>query len=348
MSGLRNTVLVGDAREKLPRMTAASVDCVITSPPYFRLRDYDAAGQIGLEPTVDEWVQALRGVMREVARILKPTGSVWLNLGDSYSRHLRDGASPKSLLFGPERIALALIEDGWAIRSKVVWAKSNPMPTSVRDRLSCTWEVLYLAVRSRTYHFDLDAIRIPHRSRLARPSAAAERRARSNNGAPAWAGPLAGNNRGIDGLKARGMVGHLLGKNPGDVWTLATSNYRGEHHAGFPHDLIRRPLLASCPERVCTICGVPWDRDRVRSLGRLAVLGALRPQCDCAASWQPGLVLDPFMGAGTVALAAEAHSRDWLGIELNPEFARLAEQRIHDARARRADSDPGTETPMAA
>lgn len=140
MSGLRGKVLVGDVREMLPAIPDSSVDCVITSPPYFRLRNYDATGQIGLEPTIDDWVKALRGILAEVARVLKPTGSLWLNLGDSYSRQPRDGADTKSLLLGPERVALAMIEDGWVIRSKVIWAKSNPMPTSVRDRLSCTWE----------------------------------------------------------------------------------------------------------------------------------------------------------------------------------------------------------------
>ena len=158
------TVLIGDVRERLTGLPAASVDCVITSPPYFRLRDYGMSGQIGLEETVDGWVDELRLTFRGLARVLKPTGSVWLNLGDSYSRHPRSGAPAKSLLLGPERLALALLADGWTVRNKVVWAKTNTMPTSVRDRLSCQWEVLYLLTRSRHYFFDLDAIRVPHRS----------------------------------------------------------------------------------------------------------------------------------------------------------------------------------------
>ncbi len=336
MRSLRNQLIVGDVRDRLPTMPAASVDCVITSPPYFRLRNYGQPDQIGLEPNVNAWVDELRVVMQGVARVLKPTGSLWLNLGDTYSHHVRDGAWPKSLLFAPELLALAMIEDGWVIRNKVVWAKTNPMPTSVRDRLSCSYEVLYLAVRSQRYFFDLDAIREQHRSSLRGASAAEARRA-ADGRRPKWAGPLAGSNVGLHAMKARGLVGHPLGKNPGDVWTLATSTDRGVHHAMFPIDLIRRPLLASCPERVCAACGIPWERARARAIGRLAVLGELEARCRCAAPTKPGLVLDPFMGAGTVAIAAEANRRDWLGMELNPTFARLAQKRIERARAQRSD-----------
>ena len=159
-----NRVLVGDVRERLREVPDASVDCVITSPPYYLMRDYGAAGQLGVESTVEEWAHALRGVLGELSRVLKPTGSVWLNLGDTYSRHPSSGAERKGLLLGPERLALMLLDDGWIIRNKIVWAKTNPLPSSVSDRLSPTWEVLYFLVRSQRYFFDLDAIRVPHRS----------------------------------------------------------------------------------------------------------------------------------------------------------------------------------------
>jgi DNA modification methylase len=335
--------MVGDVRQLLPTLPDASVDCVITSPPYWALRNYHVENQIGVEPTVDGWVNELRAVLREIARVLKPAGSLWLNLGDAYSHHDRAGAPPKSLLLGPERVALAMIEDGWTMRNKVVWAKTNAMPISVRDRLSCTHEVLYFATRSRKYFFDLDVIRIPHRSHLKRGSEAAARRAAIAK-RPEWAGPLAGSNVGLDGLKAIGLTGHPLGKNPGDVWPYATSNFRGAHHATFPIDRITRPLLSSCPEKVCATCGVPWERERARRLGGLAVLGELQARCACGADTKPGLVLDPFIGAGTVAVAAERHGRDWLGIELNAEFARAARERIDVERAKRA----AEEMPMAA
>jgi DNA modification methylase len=336
MRAVRNRLLVGDARQLLRTLPDASIDCIVTSPPFFRLRDYSVDGQIGLEASADAWVAELRAISLELARVLAPHGGLWLNLGDAYARHLRDGAPPKSLLLAPERLALALVEDGWRIRSKVIWAKTNAMPTSVRDRLACTWEVIYFAVRSHHYFFDLDAIRIPHRSTMQRASAAAARRAERARSRPGWAGPLAGTNRGLDRLKARGRVGHPLGKNPGDVWTHATSNHRGAHHAMFPPDLIRRPILAGCPERVCKACRQPWQRNPARTLGHLAVRGELQPVCRCAATSRPGVVLDPFIGAGTTAIVAEEHNRDWIGIELNPEFARLAVERIGQARENRA------------
>jgi hypothetical protein len=329
---LHNRVIVGDVRRVLPRLPTASIDCVITSPPYWNLRDYQAQEQIGLETSVTGWVGELRAVLHEVARVLTPTGGLWINLADSYSRDYRHGAAPKSLVLAPERLALALLDDGWTIRNKVVWAKTNPMPTSVRDRLSCTWEVMYFAVRSRRYYFDLDAIRVPHRSTRSRASAAAARRA-ANSRKPAWSGPLAGSNSGLDRLKARGVVGHPLGKNPGDVWQLATSRGPGKHHATFLPDFARRPLLASCPERVCVQCTTAWRRQPVqRRLGHLTVVGNLVPDCTCAAPWRPGRVLDPFIGSGTTGLVAEAHGRDWLGIELNSKFVAMAEARIAAAR----------------
>jgi site-specific DNA-methyltransferase (adenine-specific) len=325
------TVLTGDVRRRLAELPTASVDAVITSPPYFNLRDYGVDGQLGLETTVDEWVDNLRQVMVEVARVLKPIGSVWLNLGDSYSRHPRFGAPPKSLLLGPERLALALIEDGWTIRNKVIWAKTRTMPSSVRDRLSCTWEVVYLLTRSRRYHLDLDAIRVPHRSVESRPTKGSTYPPLSA-APPRWAGPLAGNNSGLARLKAAGLTGHPLGGNPGDVWSLPSANFRGRHFATFPKGLVERPLLASVPERVCSRCGQPWERDPARTVGHLAVRGELHPTCRCWKGWRPGVVLDPFFGAGTVGLVAEKHGRDRVGIELNPDFVALANERIATAR----------------
>jgi DNA modification methylase len=332
----RNTILVGDVRDRLATLPAQSIDTVITSPPYVQLRNYEVDGQIGLEPTADEWVESMREVGSELARVIKPTGSWWLNLGDSFSRSEKMGAPPKGLLLAPERLALALAEDGWIIRNKVVWAKPNPMPNSVKDRLACTWEVVYFMVRTPKYAFDLDAIRIPHRSARA-TSARSPQIESTDDKAPSvrphWAGPLAGSNSGLAKLKAKGLAGHPLGKNPGDVWTIATSGFRGEHFATFPTDLVERPLLATCPERVCTRCGQPWMRSPPSTLGRLAVRGDIAPTCRCEAPSTPGVVLDCFFGAGTVGLVAERHGRDWLGIELNPKFAALATRRIAADRA---------------
>lgn len=327
-----NKVLVGDAVKRLRQLPDASVDTVVTSPPYFLLRDYGVAGQIGLEHSVDGWVGHLAAVLAEVQRVLKPHGSVWLNLGDTYARQPGQGAPAKSLVLGPEKLLLALSETGWVVRNKVVWAKPNPLPASVRDRLNTTWEPLFLLTRHKDYFFDLDAIRVPARSTLTGPTVAgpATKYGVRAKGRPAWSGPLAGNNSGLEKMKARGLASHPLGKNPGDVWTIPTAAYRGAHFATFPEALVERPLKATCPERVCRSCGTAWRRAPIeRHLGSLAVLGTLRKSCGCDdQTWQPGLVLDPFIGAGTVAVVAERLNRRWLGIELNPEFARQARRRI--------------------
>jgi site-specific DNA-methyltransferase (adenine-specific) len=330
MIGL-NRIIVGDARRELRKLPASSIDCVVTSPPYFRLRNYQHPGQIGLEEHVGLWVNELRALLFEIKRVLVPTGTLWLNLGDSYSRG-REGAPRKSLLLGPERLALALLEDGWIVRNKIVWAKPNPMPNPARDRLSVTYEFVYLAAKQPQHFFDLDAIRIPHTSR----------RAPQRSTKPVWSVPEAWRtqdaaNEGLDRLKAAGLAGHPLGKNPGDVWSIGTGSFRGAHFAVFPLPLLERPIRAGCPERRCRRCRLPWKRPTLRTLGHLAVRGELAPTCDCTSAWEPGVVLDPFIGSGTTAIAAESEGRNWLGIEINPQFARLAEKRIAAERARRGD-----------
>lgn len=301
----RNTILGGDATERLRQLPMASVDCVITSPPYYQLRDYGMPGQIGLESTVSEWVTNMRTVLAQVARVLKTTGALWLNLGDSFSRHPRYGGLPKGMFLAPERLALALTQDGWLIRNKVVWAKTNPMPSSVTDRLTLTYEIVYFLVRSPQYFFDLDAIREPHRSK--------PQPRRAITGPPSrrdWAGPLAVTRHGL--RQAVGPAGHHpAGKNPGDVWALATGGYRG-HSSPFPEELVRRPLLATCPQAVCTACGRSWQRQAShrRHINAYQRLGPL-VTCGCNAPTMPGVVLDPFFGTGTVGVVAQCHGRDW-------------------------------------
>jgi site-specific DNA-methyltransferase (adenine-specific) len=330
MTALGRQIIVGDARQELHRLPDASVDMVLTSPPYYLLRDYHVPDQLGLEPHVDEWVTNLHAVIRELHRVLLPTGSLWLNLADTYATHPRQGAPRKGLLLGPERLALTLIADGWLLRNKIVWAKANPMPSSVRDRLTTTWEALYLFTKQPRYFFDLDAVRVPHSTSRhhgqLRPDFQRPPR-------EVWRGPNGDDASGLDAMKARGIVGHPLGKNPGDVWRLASSNYRGAHHATFPITLAERAIRAGSPEARCARCQKPWRRQLIRSLGGSAVRGALGPTCDCEAAREPAVVLDPFFGAGTTAVAAERLGRDWLGIELNPQFAELAQRRIQDTRA---------------
>ncbi len=326
----RNQLIVGDAGDELRRLPDGSIDMVLTSPPYFRLRDYGVAGQLGLEAHVDQWVADLRTVTQQLHRVLTSTGSLWLNLGDSYATHHREGASRKSLLLAPERLALALIADGWILRNKVIWQKSNPMPTSVSDRLACTWEIIYIFAKQPTYYFDLDALRVPH---LTRPPQGRPQTRTRQAGRPGWLGPNADSASGLEALRAQGRVGHPDGKNPGDVLRLASGHYRGAHHATFPIELASWAIKAGCPLRRCRCCRRWWQPRSLQSVGSTVGRDRWTACCTCAAGQEPGLVLDPFFGAGTSAVAAERLGRDWLGIELNPVFAELAGQRIAQARA---------------
>lgn len=326
---LRNQILLGDALARLRELPDGTVDSVVTSPPYFRLRNYGHAGQLGLEQHVDQWVEELQDLLHEVARVLVPTGTVWLNLGDSYSTHTREGAGRKSLLLAPERLGLALIRDGWIIRNKVIWAKTNTIPTSVRDRLATKHEVIFILARQPKYYFDLDSMREPHTGRPPKPRVIQHQGRR-----PDWLGPNSDGDRGLDALHAAGIPGHPLGKNPGDVWSLAVSSYRGAHFATYPVTLAERMVLAGTPEQRCSQCRTAYERP-LRRLGAFAIRQALKAQCDCQAPGEPGLVLDPFIGSGTTAIAAENLGRDWLGIELNPAYIALAERRIQTARDKR-------------
>lgn len=345
-----NQILVGDAARQLKCLPADSIDSVVTSPPYFQLRNYGVANQIGLELNVDLWVDELQLVCRGLARVLKPSGSLWLNLGDSFSRHTKYGAPAKGLLAAPERLLLRLMDDGWLCRGKVIWAKPNPMPTSVTDRLNMTYEVIYHLVRSPRYYFALDLIREPHRSRSGRKAGP------EATSPPAWAGPLAGKQDGLRRARPNGVPGHPLGKNPGDVWAIPTHGFHGAHFATFPEQLVVRPLLATCPERICLRCGEPWQHQVTAE--RVSISGKSRPKpidpnvfrfkaywntvrsvgelipCGCGAPTKPGVVLDPFFGSGTVGVVAEHLHRDWVGIELNPEYAELARTRVEAARSK--------------
>jgi DNA modification methylase len=327
----KNKILTGDARDVLADLLPESVDCCISSPPYVGgLRNYSVDGQLGQEQTVTEYVANLMAVLRHIRRLLKPTGSIWLVIGDATARHPRQGVPRGSFMLAPQRLALALSEDGWIVRSVAVWHKPNPLPQSARDRLSPTYEVIIHATKERRYFFDLDAIRIPHRSadRAGTPRRSERgRRYRDNN-------------TGLGKLKAAGRVGHVNGGNPRDLWTIPTAADRLGHQATFPEALIERPILATCPERICVACDRAWIRPtRIVSkrtsegMRHTREVGELR-RCRCFAPSRPGVVLDPFIGTGTTALVARRLRRDFLGVELNPAYVTLAQTRLAAGRAR--------------
>ncbi|MEU7293351.1 site-specific DNA-methyltransferase [Streptomyces exfoliatus] len=229
------TLLLGDAVEEMRTLPDASVDCIVTSPPYYGLRDYGAAGQYGLEETPAAYVETMRQVFAEAYRVLADDGTLWLNLGDSYSNPSSSGTTgatararatrhgvqlrassterpAKSLLMLPERVCLALQDDGWILRNKITWHKIDAMPESVRDRLARKTEPIYLLTKAQRYHFDLDAIREPQ---------AASTAARSDSTPGAT-------------------------RNPGDLWAQPLAHYPGAHFATFPLAIPLRCIKAGC------------------------------------------------------------------------------------------------------
>jgi site-specific DNA-methyltransferase (cytosine-N4-specific) len=298
-------------------MPDQSVNCIVTSPPYWGKRDYGTPGQYGHENTPDAYADTLRQVFAEARRVLAEDGTCWLNLGDSYSAsgggatgyhaylgehittHRAAGMHAKNLLGMPWRVAFALQADGWILRNAVVWHKPNAMPESVRDRLSCRHELLFLLVKSPGYWFDLDPIREPHKTvdRSAthpgrtRPPGRPGRATRPPKYGPGTPEVTTASRYG----GARHTRGHPNGRNPGDVWSISTRPYNGPHFAAYPIDLPLRCIAAGC-----------------------------KPG---------GTVLDPFAGSGTTGLAALQLGRRFTGIDISPEFARLAAGRLAQATA---------------
>jgi site-specific DNA-methyltransferase (adenine-specific) len=287
------------------------VNTCVTSPPYFGLRDYGHEDQLGLEPTPEEFVTALVDVFREVRRVLRDDGTVWLNLGDSYASY-RDGkVTPdsargeskgtevkkgdainrmsstfkntsikhKDLIGIPWRVAFALQADGWYLRQDIIWHKPNPMPESVKDRCTKSHEYIFLLSKGPKYYFDYEAIReegvCPAGTKGAKGSS--ER----------------ANQKGVNSRPAEYKIYDGL-RNKRSVWTVTTKPFKEAHFATFPVDLIEPCILAGCPV--------------------------------------DGIVLDPFLGAGTTAVAATKHGRKWVGCELNPEYVKIAEERLSELK----------------
>lgn len=235
----------GHALEVLRTLPDQSVNCVVTSPPYFGLRDYGTPDQIGLEESPAAYIAALRDVFAEARRVLADDGTLWVNIGDSYVRQ-------KNLLGIPWRLAFALQDDGWTLRNDIVWAKPNGMPESVRDRLSNKHEYVFMLAKSRRYWFDLDPIReaaVTTRADAltwARDSKEADVPGQSMRQHRAERGKATGTN--VKALGKRHAASHDQGRNPGDVWSIPTTPFPGAHFAVMAPELARRCVLAGCPE----------------------------------------------------------------------------------------------------
>jgi DNA modification methylase len=407
------TVLEGDSRTVLATMPDASVQCCVTSPPYFGLRDYGHDGQIGLEATPDAYVAEMVALFREVRRVLKDDGTLWLNLGDSYAgsgkgpsqslsaeardmthtmhtAFVPDGLKPKDLIGIPWRVAFALQADGWYLRSDIIWHKPNPMPESVTDRPTKAHEYVFLLTKSARYYYDSEAI------------------------AEEATGQSAGNTKPIKGAdQSHGRTRANLHKieaadtrNARTVWSITTQPFKGAHFATMPPELARRCILAGsrgigkrcdCDETHLTPTGEGQSDDPTMSTGRGGMNRVRRetegrrlvtrrqqrhharelrespfrdemeaqagpafahyirtdisgarpippamidqwhrrgwvtdaPPCACP-SHDADMVLDPFGGAGTTGLVADRLGRNAVLIELNPTYAALARDRIHD------------------
>lgn len=295
-------ILTGDCLDVLPTLAAESVHCCVTSPPYFGLRDYEMDGQIGLETTPAEYIDRLVRVFRLVRDALRPDGTLWLNLGDSYAgggcgardaarwpkqsrndhmaTHAKNatGLKPKDLIGIPWRVALALQDDGWYLRQDIIWHKLNPMPESVRDRCTKAHEYLFLLSKSERYFFDHEAISEPSNC----PEGGA------NNAPYVVSGERGGANANIGGSLHK--IGARQTRRKRSVWSVASQPYDQAHFATFPPALIEPCILAGC-----------------------------------AAG---GMVLDPFGGAGTTGLVANRLGRDATLIELNPDFVRMIDSRL--------------------
>jgi DNA modification methylase len=359
---------LGDALEVLPTLPAESVHCAVTSPPYFGLRDYGVDGQIGLEPTPDAYVARMVEVFREVRRVLRPDGTLWLNLGDSFStgsggdrnigpkaggaatRKARarrpikaNGLGPKQLLGIPWRVAFALQADGWIVRSDIIWAKPNPMPESVRDRPTKSHEYLFLLSKSPKYFYDAEAVR---------EGSAVHHRKASGYKSPELQGCYDGR-RGL-GFATRDIT--TVGRNRRSVWTVATRPYKGAHFATFPEALITPCVLAGTSQAgCCARCGTPHERvtekvgevrtrwsaanalssevggtHRNRTHQNVTATVGFRPACSCKRPGAPVpcTVMDIFSGAGTTGVVAVKHGRSYLGIELNEAYLEMSRARI--------------------
>ncbi|MDH3740293.1 MAG: site-specific DNA-methyltransferase [Hyphomicrobiales bacterium] len=329
-------------------MPDQSVNCCVTSPPYFGLRDYGVDGQMGLEETPDEYVAGMAEVFREVRRVLRDDGTLWVNLGDSYAsawacnrqnviaagslkkgkrkdrpNRLVNGLKEKDLIGIPWRVAFALQADGWYLRQDIIWSKPNPMPESVTDRCTKAHEYIFMMSKSPRYHFDQEAILEPSSpntharlSQNVQDQIGSGRVPGKTNGTMKAVGrkfdPGKGNknNPSFDAAMAI-MPPH---RNKRSVWTVTTKPFKEAHFATYPVKLIEPCILAGCP------------------------VG--------------GMVLDPFGGAGTTAVVAAKHGRQSMLIELNSDYAEIATKRIREAYAQpdmfieAEKDDPATQTTM--
>ena len=299
--------------ETLKKMPNDYLDCVISSPPYWQLRDYGYDGQWGLEPTFQQYLEHLWEMMDEIYRVLKPNGTCWINLGDTYNnsgwsgdrkdkyadqpivasgtkagRGGQKGFPDKCLILIPHRFAIGCIDRGWIMRNDIIWAKRNVMPEPVNDRFTKKHEYIFLMTKSKKYYFDLDAIRDKH---------IWENDKRNDGKRHEYNEDAKSHND--DKVGAKGVSFNPLGKNPGtvsDFWDIKTKPSSVKHYASYNVELITKPILAGCPEG--------------------------------------GLIYDPFMGSGTTAIHSIMNNRNFIGSEMSADYLEIANKRISEVLAK--------------
>lgn len=303
-------ILCGDALEMLRTLPDNSVHCCVTSPPYYALRDYGVDGQIGREDTPAQYVARLTDVFSEVRRVLRPSGTLWLNIADTYAgkgnqgdsvdpkypngrtgqtvaiNRRAEGCKAKDMIGIPWMLAFALRDSGWYLRSDIIWMKANPMPESCKDRPSRCYEHVFLLTKSRSYYYDAAAIAEP-------VAESTPMRMRRKFGKNKYSAGIPGQaHQHLNDYRPNGYAEEdiPLLRNKRDVWQINSVPYKGAHFAAYPPKLVETCLLAGCP--------------------------------------QDGIVLDPFLGSGTTAAVAKQMGRHYIGIELNPDYCELAKQRI--------------------
>ncbi len=314
---ITNKIIRGDSLEVLKTFPDESIDCVVTSPPYWALRDYQIDGQLGMEATFTEYLDKLIEIFKEIKRVLKDDGSIWINLGDTYNGnkkgktdkkvndYLKEHSNginkkkdkkikPKSLCQIPSRFSIRMTDElEFILRNEINWWKTNAMPSSAKDRFTIDFEKIFFFTKQRKYYFEQQFE--PHKTEENRPDGIIRNRIyKYNSKLNKMRGFKAKeNNIGQSPQHHRSSINYgKRGRNKRTTWSIPTKPFKAAHFAVYPEQLVETPILAGCPEG--------------------------------------GLVLDPFMGAGTTAVVARKLGRNYVGIELNPEYIEIAEKRLKD------------------
>jgi DNA modification methylase len=337
-------LVCGQSQDVLKSFKDNTFQTVVTSPPYWQLRDYFADGQLGQEGTPEEYIDNMVNIFREVKRVLRKDGTVWLNIGDSYnnsSGHARSkpewqrkgragGSSDKGafkhsiikkkdLVGMPWRIAFALQADGWYLRCDIVWEKENPMPDGAKDRPTRGHEYVFMLSKSPKYYYDYFATLEETKSK---PKSVQRFGARVQ--------------KGTFRQDQERTFEHYGKRNIRSVWTTAVSRFRGGHFATFPSELIEKPILGSVSEKgCCPQCYSPWKRiiEKVKKGKELELVSTgWEPTCQCGIEeTERCIVLDPFNGVATTGVVSLKHNNYYVGVDVNEEYLQISRERFNPA-----------------